>query len=100
MLSLSSSLLVYSSNRVYFSCIDVFLHSIELETFSLLSVTIAQEWLDKLPPRTPAEEDRLRQVSTTGSVNSSSRLGCQIVLEKSLDGMTVAMVEERPWYTL
>ncbi|CAI5972809.1 unnamed protein product [Closterium sp. NIES-64] len=63
-------------------------------------VSIAQEWLDKLPPRSQAEEDRLRQVSTDGQVTRSSRLGCQVHLNKDLEGMTVAMAEERPWYTL
>ncbi|GJP53116.1 hypothetical protein CLOM_g12246 [Closterium sp. NIES-68] len=63
-------------------------------------VSIAQEWQDKLPPRTQAEEDRLRQVATDGQVARSSRLGCQVHLSKDLEGMTVAMAEERPWYTL
>lgn len=44
--------------------------------------------------------ERLRQVSTTGKVGQNSRLGCQVVLTKDLEGITVAMAEERPWYTL
>jgi len=63
-------------------------------------VTIANEWLEKIPPPTPDEVDKLKSVSTTGVVNKHSRLGCQVKLSKDLEGMTVAQVEDRPYYTL
>lgn len=63
-------------------------------------VTIASEWLTKIPPPTQAELDVLRTVSPTGAVSTHSRLGSQVKLTKELDGMTVAMAEWRPYYTL
>ncbi|KAK9138797.1 hypothetical protein Sjap_009391 [Stephania japonica] len=41
-------------------------------------VMIAEEWLEKLPPR-------------------HSRLGCQVVLSQELQGMVVAVPEPKPW---
>lgn len=63
-------------------------------------VTVAPEWLPKLPARTPEETEALRRVSTTGAVKRDSRLGCQLRLTPEMDGMTVAMVEERPYEIL
>ena len=64
------------------------------------TVTIANEWLTQIPPPTELEINGLKSVSTKGQVNVHSRLGCQVILSKKLDGMTVAMVEDRPYYTL
>ncbi|GAQ80633.1 hypothetical protein KFL_000580280 [Klebsormidium nitens] len=58
-------------------------------------VTIANEWLDKVPERTEDELEVLRDV--TKRVTKNHRLGCQIQLTKDLDGMVVSKVEEKPF---
>ncbi|WRX09361.1 hypothetical protein QQP08_001848 [Theobroma cacao] len=47
-------------------------------------VSIAQEWLEKLPPRTYDEEYVLVRNSRGRILNKHSRLGCQVVLTPQL----------------
>ncbi|KAK8327076.1 hypothetical protein V6Z11_A11G157800 [Gossypium hirsutum] len=49
-------------------------------------VNIAQEWLEKLPPRTYDEEYVLVRNSRGRILNKHSRLGCQVVLTPHLQG--------------
>ncbi|KAJ8899377.1 hypothetical protein K2173_018351 [Erythroxylum novogranatense] len=49
-------------------------------------VNIAQEWLDKLPPRSYDEEYILKRSSRARILNKHSRLGCQLVLTSALQG--------------
>ncbi|PPD87641.1 hypothetical protein GOBAR_DD15410 [Gossypium barbadense] len=49
-------------------------------------VNIAQEWLEKLPPRTYDEEYVLVRNSRGRILNKHSRLGCQVVLTPQLQG--------------
>ncbi|KAK8346606.1 hypothetical protein V6Z11_A07G229400 [Gossypium hirsutum] len=56
-------------------------------------VNIAQEWLEKLPPRTYDEEYVLVRNSSGRILNKHSRLGCQVVLTPQLQGMVVAVPE-------
>ncbi|KAB2057206.1 hypothetical protein ERO13_A11G143200v2 [Gossypium hirsutum] len=60
-------------------------------------VNIAQEWLEKLPPRTYDEEYVLVRNSRGRILNKHSRLGCQVVLTPHLQGMVVAVPEAKPW---
>ncbi|KAL6211027.1 hypothetical protein ACLB2K_016255 [Fragaria x ananassa] len=60
-------------------------------------VNIAQEWFDKLPPRTYDEEYLLKKYARARVLNKHSRLGCQIVLTDELQGMVVAIPEAKPW---
>ncbi|XP_050365828.1 uncharacterized protein LOC126784406 [Argentina anserina] len=60
-------------------------------------VNIAQEWFDKLPPRTYDEEYLLKKYARARVLNKHSRLGCQIVLTNELQGMVVAIPEAKPW---
>jgi ferredoxin len=60
-------------------------------------VNIAQEWFDKLPPRTYDEEYVLKKYSRARVLNKHSRLGCQVVLTNDLQGMVVAVPEPKPW---
>uniref|UniRef100_A0A6N2MYJ5 2Fe-2S ferredoxin-type domain-containing protein n=1 Tax=Salix viminalis TaxID=40686 RepID=A0A6N2MYJ5_SALVM len=60
-------------------------------------VSIAQEWLEKLPPRSYDEEYVLKRNSRARVLNKHSRLGCQVVLTKDLQGMVVAVPEPKPW---
>ncbi|BAT84237.1 hypothetical protein LR48_Vigan03g112600 [Vigna angularis] len=62
-------------------------------------VNIAQEWLDKLPPRTYDEEYVLVRNSRARVLNKHSRLGCQVLLDHNLQGMVVALPEPKPWDT-
>lgn len=62
-------------------------------------VNIAQEWLDKLPPRSYDEEYVLVRNSRARALNKHSRLGCQVLLDHDLEGMVVALPEPRPWDT-
>ncbi|KAL3694723.1 hypothetical protein R1sor_008374 [Riccia sorocarpa] len=63
-------------------------------------VSIANEWLEKLPPRSEDEIQILESAQPKGqSVDTHSRLSCQIILEPKLDGMAVAVPEPRPWKT-
>eukprot|EP00271_Cylindrocystis_brebissonii_P002490 TRINITY_DN13141_c0_g1_i1.p1 TRINITY_DN13141_c0_g1~~TRINITY_DN13141_c0_g1_i1.p1 ORF type:complete len:152 (+),score=14.51 TRINITY_DN13141_c0_g1_i1:125-580(+) len=63
-------------------------------------VVLPNEWLAKLPPPSPEELAKLKSVSSKGTVNPHSRLGCQLKLSKDMAGMTVAMIQPRPWLTL
>ncbi|KAG6630977.1 hypothetical protein CIPAW_13G058400 [Carya illinoinensis] len=47
-------------------------------------VSIAQEWLEKLPPRSYDEEYVLKRNSRARVLNRHSRLGCQVVLTPDL----------------
>lgn len=60
-------------------------------------VSIAQEWFEKLPPRTYDEEYVLKRNSRARVLNKHSRLGCQVVLTQDLQGMVVAIPEPKPW---
>ncbi|KAL5990937.1 hypothetical protein ACLOJK_011843 [Asimina triloba] len=60
-------------------------------------VNIAQEWLEKLPPRSYDEEYVLRRNSRNRVLNKHSRLGCQVILKADLNGMVVAIPEPKPW---
>ncbi|XP_038896766.1 putidaredoxin [Benincasa hispida] len=60
-------------------------------------VSIAQEWLDKLPPRSYDEEYVLKRNSRARVLNKHSRLGCQVILTPDLQGMVVAVPEPKPW---
>ncbi|XP_030519474.2 adrenodoxin-like protein 2, mitochondrial [Rhodamnia argentea] len=60
-------------------------------------VNIAQEWLERLPPRSYDEEYVLKRNSRARVLNKHSRLGCQVVLTKDLQGMVVAVPEPKPW---
>ncbi|XWS36629.1 hypothetical protein CRYUN_Cryun20dG0101400 [Craigia yunnanensis] len=60
-------------------------------------VNIAQEWLEKLPPRTYDEEYVLVRNSRGRILNKHSRLGCQVMLTPQLQGMVVAVPEPKPW---
>ncbi|GMI66340.1 mitochondrial complex I ferredoxin [Hibiscus trionum] len=60
-------------------------------------VNIAQEWLERLPPRTYDEEYVLVRNSRGRILNKHSRLGCQVVLTHQLQGMVVAVPEQKPW---
>ncbi|XP_010246213.1 PREDICTED: uncharacterized protein LOC104589562 [Nelumbo nucifera] len=60
-------------------------------------VNIAQEWFDKLPPRSYDEEYVLKRNSRSRVLNIHSRLGCQVVLKPELEGMVVAVPEPKPW---
>ncbi|XP_010547158.1 PREDICTED: uncharacterized protein LOC104819003 [Tarenaya hassleriana] len=60
-------------------------------------VQIAEEWLERLPPRTYDEEYVLRRNSRSRVLNKHSRLGCQVVLTPELQGMVVAVPEPKPW---
>ncbi|XP_052211085.1 uncharacterized protein LOC127813966 [Diospyros lotus] len=60
-------------------------------------VSIAQEWLQKLPPPSYDEQYVLRRNSRNRVLNKHSRLGCQVVLTSELHGMVVALTEPKPW---
>ncbi|MED6116572.1 hypothetical protein PIB30_101482 [Stylosanthes scabra] len=62
-------------------------------------VNIAQEWLDKLPPRSYDEEYVLKRNSRARVLNKHSRLACQLTLNHDLQGMVVAVPEPKPWDT-
>ncbi|KAJ7525712.1 hypothetical protein O6H91_17G062600 [Diphasiastrum complanatum] len=63
-------------------------------------VSIANEWLQKMPPRTEDELDVLVRASGKEKVDVHTRLGCQVVLTHDLDGMVVALGQEKAWYYL
>ena len=55
---------------------------------STCHLVIGRDWYDRLPPPSEEEEDMLDLAS---GLTRPSRLGCQIVMEKALDGMEVSM---------
>ncbi len=52
-------------------------------------VFVADAWLDKLPTRTPDEEELVEQ--TTFYKGKNSRLSCQIKFTEALDGIDVTV---------
>ncbi|KAJ7961699.1 adrenodoxin-like protein, mitochondrial [Quillaja saponaria] len=60
-------------------------------------VNIAEEWLERLPPRSYDEEYVLKRNSRARVLNKHSRLGCQVVLTPDLKGMVIAIPEPKPW---
>jgi ferredoxin, 2Fe-2S len=54
-------------------------------------VYVADDWFDKLPPRTDAEVDMLDMAL---AVEPTSRLSCQIVCSEDLDGIAVTIAPE------
>ncbi|KAM1987443.1 hypothetical protein ACFX15_034700 [Malus domestica] len=57
-------------------------------------VNIAQEWFDKLPPRSYDEEYVLKRNSRARVLNKHSRLGCQVVLTPELQGNIMQELDE------
>jgi 2Fe-2S ferredoxin len=55
---------------------------------STCHVVVAREWYDKLSPATDDEEDML---DLAFGLTATSRLGCQIIMSKSLDGLVVTL---------
>jgi 2Fe-2S ferredoxin len=55
---------------------------------STCHVVVAPEWHDKLKPASEDEEDML---DLAFGLTSTSRLGCQIIMKKELDGLTVTL---------
>ncbi|KAE9617950.1 hypothetical protein Lal_00037848 [Lupinus albus] len=62
-------------------------------------VSIAEEWFEKLTPRSYDEEYVLKRNSRARVLNKHSRLGCQVVLNHDLQGMVVAVPQPKPWDT-
>ncbi|XP_004148948.1 uncharacterized protein LOC101218877 [Cucumis sativus] len=60
-------------------------------------VRIAQDWINKLPPRSYDEEYVLKRNSRARTLNKNSRLGCQVILTPDLEGMVVVVPEPKPW---
>ena len=58
---------------------------------STCHVIVAAEWFDRLPHASEEEEDMLDQAFF---VKSNSRLGCQIKISESLDGLVVRLAPE------
>ena len=58
---------------------------------STCHVIVAPEWFGKLPEASEEEEDMLDQAFF---VKSNSRLGCQIKISESLDGLVVRLAPE------
>ncbi|MDO8608593.1 MAG: ferredoxin family 2Fe-2S iron-sulfur cluster binding protein [Phaeospirillum sp.] len=55
---------------------------------STCHVVVAKDWYDKLTPATEDEEDML---DLAFGLTATSRLGCQIIMSKNLDGLTVTL---------
>jgi len=51
-------------------------------------VYVAPEWLDRLYP---VSDDELDMLDSAPSVESNSRLSCQIIMSELLDGITVSL---------
>jgi ferredoxin len=49
-------------------------------------VVVEEAWFDELPPASAEEEDML---DLAAEVQATSRLGCQIRLTRTLDGLAV-----------
>ena len=54
-------------------------------------VSVAEEWIDRLPPIDPVE---LLTVSESGIKTARSRLACQIIFEEDLNGLRVRLTED------
>lgn len=55
---------------------------------STCHIVVAQEWFDKVAPASEDEEDML---DLAFGLTSTSRLGCQIIMSKDLDGLVVTV---------
>ena len=55
---------------------------------STCHVVIAPEWFNKLPEASEDEEDML---DLAFALTQTSRLGCQIIMSKALDGLVVTV---------
>ena len=55
---------------------------------STCHVVVAKEWFDKLAPASDDEEDML---DLAFGLTATSRLGCQIIMSKDLDGLVVTL---------
>ena len=55
---------------------------------STCHIVVAQEWYDKLKPASEDEEDML---DLAFGLTGTSRLGCQIIFNKDLDGLVVSV---------
>ncbi len=51
-------------------------------------IYIDEDWLDKVPPASAEEEDMLDNVA---NVKDNSRLSCQILMSKELDGLRLTL---------
>ena len=60
---------------------------------STCHVYVAPDWVDRLPPRDPMEEDMLDFAYHPDPV--TSRLTCQITVSDALDGLVVTMPEKQ-----
>ena len=58
---------------------------------STCHVVVAPEWFDRLKPASDDEEDML---DLAAAVERTSRLSCQILLTKELEGLTVRIPRE------
>ncbi len=52
-------------------------------------VYVAEEWLDKLSPKSQEEEDML--LDAAFAVEDNSRLSCQIIMSDQLDGLSLTL---------
>ncbi len=55
---------------------------------STCHVVVAKDWYEKLAPATEDEEDML---DLAFGLTATSRLGCQIIMSKELDGLSVTL---------
>lgn len=55
---------------------------------STCHVVVAKEWYDKIPPASEDEEDML---DLAFGLTATSRLGCQIIVTKEMEGLTVTL---------
>jgi 2Fe-2S ferredoxin len=55
---------------------------------STCHIVVAQEWFDKLPDASEDEEDML---DLAFGLTATSRLGCQVIMNKNLDGLVVTL---------
>ena len=55
---------------------------------STCHIVVAPEWYDKLAPASDDEEDML---DLAFGLSATSRLSCQIIMKKDLDGLTVTV---------
>ncbi|MCR8725319.1 2Fe-2S iron-sulfur cluster-binding protein [Frigidibacter sp. ROC022] len=60
---------------------------------STCHVYVAEDWVDKLPPKQPMEEDMLEFAYEPDPVRS--RLTCQLKVSDALDGLVVQMPERQ-----
>jgi len=56
------------------------------------AVTVSPEWLDKIKPASPDEQDLM--VDAGLDVTPQTRLSCQIILDPSLEGFAVTLLPE------